>query len=450
MTALTNPRDRRPATELSVDVLVVGGAAAGLAAACTTGRKGLNVLLLERYGFCGGAAVAGFSGTVCGLFPARQGAVGEPEKIIGGFVDDFIRAMRSRGGLTDPVRYGETYTLVHEPLAWRESADELLAAANVRVLFHTTVISVHVDGSERIEGVRAYTKQGMFDIRAKLTTDASGDADVFAMAGLPTKVGQDGRVQNPTMIFRLAGVDVARFLDEYGSDSIRRHQVTEEILAANTNGAYTLPRAKIFLFPTPRRDELLCNCTRILGADGRELNPLIAADFTEAEVMGRRQAREYARFFKDRLAGCEHAYLNDTGVQVGVRQTRQIVGTALLRNEDVVGGAKRLDAIARSPWPIELHAGAKPRVSWLYDDYYEIPLGCFIPPTGEGLLAAGRCLSAEHEAMASARVTAQCFSHGHAIGHAATLAVREGLGMRDIPVSNVRARLINEGALLDA
>ncbi len=449
MGTLTSLRDRRPITALEVDVLVVGGGAAGLAAACTAGRQGLKVLLLERYGFCGGAAVAGFSGTICGLFLARAGAAGKPEKIIGGFVDDFIRVMRSRGGLTEPVRYGETYTLVHEPFAWRQSADELLAEANVQVLFHTTVIGVHVDGGERVEGVRAYTKQGLFDVRAKLTIDASGDADVFAMAGLPTRVGQDGRVQNPTMIFRLAGVDIDRFLAEYGTDSIMPHQVTEEILALNASGAYGLPRAKIFLFPTPRPNELLCNCTRILGADGRELNPLIAADFTEAEVMGRRQAREYARFFKDRLAGCEQSYLNDTGVQVGVRQTRQIVGTALLRNDDVVTGTKRPDAIARSPWPIELHAGAKPRVSWLYNDYYEIPLGCFIPPTGEGLLAAGRCLAAEHEAMASARVTAQCFSYGHAIGHAAALAVRERLSVRAIPVSAVRARLIMDGALLD-
>ena len=100
-----------------------------MAAAVTAAGQGLSVILLERYGFCGGAAVAGLSGTVCGLYAARPGARGAPEKLVFGFVDTFIAAMRARGGLTDPVRYGETYTLVHEPLAWRDCADALLADA---------------------------------------------------------------------------------------------------------------------------------------------------------------------------------------------------------------------------------------------------------------------------------------------------------------------------------
>jgi flavin-dependent dehydrogenase len=215
-----HPLDRRPAESMETDVLVIGGGAAGLAAACTAARQGLKVTLLERYGFCGGAAVAGLSGTVCGLYLARPGAAGKPEKIVFGFVDEFIAAMERRNGLTGPVRYGDTWTRVHEPLAWRETADELLERHGVRVLLHATVTGVFTDGGERVEGVRAYTKQGAIDIRARITVDASGDADVFAMAGLPTTVGADGRVQNPTMIFRLANVDVERFLASYGPDSI--------------------------------------------------------------------------------------------------------------------------------------------------------------------------------------------------------------------------------------
>ena len=126
---------------------------------------------------------------------------------------------------------------------------------------------------------------------------------------------------------------------------------------------YALPRAKVFLFPTPRPNELLCNCTRIIGRDGRELNPLIVEDITEAEIEGRRQVREYARFFKDRLIGCENSFVNDTGVQVGVRQTRQIRGVETLTNKDVASGTKRKSSIARSAWPIELHSGEKPRLN---------------------------------------------------------------------------------------
>ena len=230
--------------------------------------------------------------------------------------------------------------------------------------------------------------------------------------------------------------------------SIMGREVTELILRLHNSHQYRLPRAKVFLFPTPRPNELLCNCTRIIGRDGRELNPLLIADLTEAEIEGRRQAREYARFFKDHLTGCENSFVNDTGVQVGVRQTRQLLGRATLRNEDVTQGAKFRNGIARSPWPIELHSGDKPRLVWLTNDYYEIPLDCFVPERGEGLLAAGRCLSAEHEAMASARVTAQCFSYGHAVGHAAAIAVKEGFSPRAVDALEVRARLNRDGARL--
>ena len=210
-----------------------------------------------------------------------------------------------------------------------------------------------------------------------------------------------------------------------------------------TVGAY-YKRAMRRLHP----GELLCNCTRVLGPDGRELNALKWRDFTDAEFEGRRQVREYARFFQDHLVGCERSFVNDTGVQVGVRQTRQMSGVSKLMNTDVVEGRKSSQGIARSPWPIELHSGQKPRVEWLLNDYYEVPFGCFVPECGEGLLAAGRCLSAEHEAVASARVTAQCFGYGHAVGHAAAIAVKDSVATRSISGEHVREVLNRDGAAL--
>jgi FAD dependent oxidoreductase len=390
--------DRRSALRLECDVLVVGGGAAGVAAAVVAARRGARVTLVERYGFCGGGAVAGLSGTICGMYAATDDRSAPPRQVVHGFLDEFVAEMERRGGLAEPVRYGKTFTRVHDPLVWREAADALLTQAGVRVLFHTTVTGALVEGGEKVDGVVAYTKEGPTTVRAKVTTDASGDADVVAMAGFSSFIGQDGRVQNPTMTFRLLGVDVGRFLTKYGDDTIMSEAVSALIREKSAGNEYNLPRAKIWLFPTTRPNELLCNCTRVIGADGRELNPLFARDFTEAEIEGRRQAREYARFFRDNLAGCEQSFINDTGVQVGVRQTRQAKGVHLLRNADVVSGAKFHDGIARSPWPIELHAGAKPRVEWLLDDVYEVPYGCFVPERGEGLLTAGRCLSAEHEA----------------------------------------------------
>lgn len=441
------PRDHRAATRLDADILVVGGGAAGVAAAVTAARRGHRVLLVERHGFCGGGAVAGMSGTICGLYAAHDREDAAPEKLVHGFVDEFIERMESLGGLGPPVRYGKTFTRVHDPLAWRHVADGLLADAGVDVLLHALVTDVWQEG-ECVEGARLHTKQGKVDVRARFVIDASGDADIVAMAGLDTRVGDNGKVQNPTMMFRLMGVDVERFLAAHGPDSILGSDIAE-LIGMDDGHPDPLPRRKVFLFPTPRPGELLCNATRVVGRDGRELSPLSARDLTEAEQEGRRQVRAYARFFRRHLAGCEHAVVNDTGVQVGIRQSRQIRGLATLTNADVAGAAKHAEGIARSPWPIELHSGARPKLVWTYDDFYEIPYGCFVPVVGERLLVAGRCLSAEHEAMASARVTAQCFSYGQAIGLAAALSLHENVPARALQGRALRDQLNRLGALLD-
>ena len=441
--------DQRRTQRIETDLLVVGGGAAGVAVAVTAARQGLRVMLAERYGFCGGGAVAGHSGTVCGLYEATDRRADGPKQVVFGFADEFVRRLDGMGGLTEPVPYGKTWTRVHDPLVWREAADGMLREAGVQVVYHATAIEVHAEGQARVEGAVLWTKQGRLDVRAALTVDASGDADLAAMAGLSTFAGDaEGRVQNPTMIFRLLGVDTDRFVQAYGEDTIMPESVTALIRARHNTG-HQLPRAKIWLFRTTRPNELLCNCTRVVGPDGRELNALLWRDLTDAEMEGRRQVRAYAAFFRESLVGCEASFVNDTGVQVGVRQSRQMRGTATLSNMDVVRGTKSADGIALSPWPIELHAGEKPRVEWLLNDVYEVPYGCFVPERCDGLLSAGRCLSAEHEAVASARVTAQCFAYGHAIGHAAAISVQDRVAPRAIQGRDLRRRLNADGARLN-
>ena len=126
--------DRRTGVRLDCDVLVVGGGAAGVAAAVVAARRGARVVLVERYGFCGGGAVAGLSGTICGMYAATEDRSAPPLQVVHGFLDDFVAEMEQRGGLAAPVRYGKTFTRVHDPLVWREAADALLAKAGVEVL----------------------------------------------------------------------------------------------------------------------------------------------------------------------------------------------------------------------------------------------------------------------------------------------------------------------------
>ncbi len=428
-----------------VDVLVVGAGAAGVAAATVAAEAGKSVLLVERYGFAGGAAVAGMSGTVCGMYLAT-GTGTAPEQVVYGFTERFRQGLAERGGLTAPQRYGRTWTSAHDPLVWRETADALLTAAGVRVLFHTSVVGVVMEGDE-YRGAVLSSNAGVCVVHAARVIDASGDAALVARAGGRHFFGDGGLIQNPTMFFRLGGVDVDAFLDGYGEDTISPPWVTERIREARSRGA-DLPRDKIWIFTTPRPGELMVNATRLTAADGRKLNVIDPADFTDAEILGRRQVRRYADFITRTLPGCRDAYVVDTGVEAGIRQTRTIAGAATLTNEAVLTGRKDPTGIARSPWPIEVHDGERPRLHWLTDDYYEVPYLTLVPEAGDNVIAAGRCLSAQHEALASARVTAQCFEYGHAAAVATVLSLDEGIPDRRIEGERVRSIMSKNGSAL--
>ncbi|TQM11439.1 FAD dependent oxidoreductase [Pseudonocardia kunmingensis] len=428
-----------------VDVVVVGGGAAGVAAATVAAEGGLSVVLIEKYGFCGGAAVAGMSGTICGLYLSTADR-GGPEQVVRGFTERFRAALADRAGVTGPQRYGRTWTVAHDPLVWREVADDLLESAGVRVLLHTAVTGVLVEQGEH-RGVVVESGAGRAVVRAARTIDASGDAAVVARAGHGTVFGDDGVIQNPTMFFRLGNVDLAAFDAAWGEDTICAPWVTEAIERVRADGA-DLPRSKIWVFRTTRAGELLVNATRLVGRDGRMLNVIDPEDFTEAEVLGRRQVREYARFLRSEVPGCAAAFVVDTGVEAGIRQTRSILAAATLTNDDVVSCRKRPDGVVRSPWPIELHAGDRPKLHWLLEDFYEVPYLALVPRVGENVIVAGRCLGAEHEALASARVTAQCFEYGHAAAAATLLSIRKGTPYRAVDGAEVRAAMRAAGSEL--
>lgn len=429
-----------------VDILVVGGGAAGVAAATTAAEHGKRTLVIERYGFFGGAAVAGMSGTICGMYLASD-VHPEPRQIVGGFTERFRAELARRNGVTAPQRYGKTWTVTHDPLMWSETADQLVEDAGAKILFHTHVSGVIVQG-DACTGVIVESAAGRSVVLAKRIIDASGDAAVIARAGYRYVFGHQGRIQNPTMFFRLGQIDMPRFLAYWGEDTINPPKVSEAITQAHAEGRYDLPRKKIWIFPTTRPHELLVNATRLTARDGHMLNVIDPEDFTEAEIAGRRQVREYAAFLADNIPGCESSYVVDTGTQVGVRQTRSIVGVETLSNNDVLSCRKRDDGICKVPWPIELHAGEKPKLHWLLDDYYEVPYLALVPERGENLLVAGRCLSAEHEALASARVTAQCFEYGRAAAVAAILSLDGDRRLRDIPGVEVRAAMRALGSAL--
>ncbi len=440
-----HPPDHGLPVLATVDVVVVGAGAAGVAAATVAAEQGLSVLVVERYGFAGGAAVAGMSGTICGLFLATDTAPA-PEQVVFGFTERFRSALEARGGVTEPQKYGKTWTVAHDPLVWRDVADDFLTRSGARIIYHAIVSGVILDGDRHL-GVVLESNAGRVAVLAARTIDASGDAAVVARAGWDYSFGANGRIQNPTMFFRLGNVDTDVFWSDYGPDTICPPEVSASLRQERAQGR-DLPRDHIWTFRTTRPNELLVNATRLTAADGRMLNVIDPEDFTIAELLGRRQVRSYADFFRRNLAGCAEAFVVDTGVEAGIRQTRSIAARRTLTNDMVVNCDKPADGIVRSPWPIELHDGSRPKLNWLLDDYYEVPYLALVPSRGQNLIVAGRCLGAEHEALASARVTAQCFEYGNAAALATVQSLADDSDYADVDVDRLRAALRSTGSAL--
>ena len=397
------------------DVCIIGAGPAGLAAAVGASRSGLSVLLVEKYGFCGGAAVAGLSGTICGLFSSGK----SPEQIVFGFAGEIYAALKKRNGVTDPFPFGKTLLVPHDSLKWKETADALLEEHKCKILYHSYFLKAVTNEEGAVSHLLIRGPGGEFAVAPGCVIDASGDAEVVHGIQGETFLGNNGVVQTPTMIFKMGNVEAAalRRLDPM--------EMENRISAANRSGRYRLPPRHVYLFPLPNRGEVLCNMTRITYPDGSVPLGIDAEDISFAEMEGRRQAREYSRFLIENIEGFGDAYMADTGVQVGIRQTRSITGKAILTNDDVLQARKTVNAVTHSAWPIELHEAGKLKIVSLEDNTYDIAFETQVPRSSVNLLVAGRCISAEHEALASARVTAQCFGMGYAAGAACHLMMRE-------------------------
>lgn len=422
------------------DLVVVGGGPAGVAAATTAGELNLNTVIVEKNGFFGGSNVAGYSGTIGGLY-SSSGDGSPLVQIVEGFAGRFVEMLDERGGIVRQVPFGHTALAPHDLFIWKEVADKLVTDAGVKVLFHTLFVDVIMEG-QKVIGIIVENKDGRGVILAKHFIDASGDGDLAYKAGADYRYGDDDTVQAMTMAFRLSNVDWDK-AKEYTLDDI-----AEKVKEADETGQYNLPRKHPFIFPTPRQDQAMMNCTAIVHRD-RNLYPTKAEDLTYAELAGRVQVREYERFAKDYLEGFEKAYMIDTGSQIGIRQGRSIVGEYTLTNDDVESGRKFDSAIVKSAWPIEIHGGSQGvKVVNLDDDYYEVPFEVMIPKGVDGLLTAGRCISAEHSALASCRVVAQCFEEGMAAAIAMKLANDEQILPREVSVEKIRKIMIERGSNL--
>lgn len=415
------------------DVLVVGSGSAGAIAAITAAQQGARVTLVERYGFMGGTSTQVLD-TFYGFYTPGS----EARKVVGGVPDQVINALFARDrAILRPNTYGAGQGITYDPQALKILWETLATQAGIRLLYHTFVVDVLM-AQERIRGVVAVNKGGFFELPAQIFIDASGDADVAVAAGVPYEGAEHGAVQSLTTTFSMINVDTDR------ARSVKKAQL-HELMGEAIGQGYTLPRKEGSIHITPFDGVMVTNMTRV-GA----VNAIDAVALTEAEIEGRRQAEEYARFLIDKVPGYEKAIMGQLSHQIGVRESRRIYGCYRLTRNDVLTARDFEDAIARCGAPIEdHHAGSDTK--WLYlpdGATYGIPYRCLLPETVEGLLVVGRCFSAEHDAHASARSMGQCMAMGQAAGMAAVIASHKQIMPHEVNSQMLRDRLIKIGAVV--
>jgi hypothetical protein len=447
------------------DVIVIGGGPSGAMAAIAAARQGARTLVVEQHGFLGGSL------TAMGVHPMMSFHNCAGERVVGGqaqeLVDRLVAMGASPGHVLDAIGFNRTIT-PFDAEAMKSCLDGMLAEAGGEALYHAMLAGVDlVDG--RIRALALATRAGLMEAACGCVIDASGDADVCAMAGVPLVKGRarDGATQPMTMNLKVNGVDTAAvrayveahpedfwFKDgpEAGLAALRASPrlalggFQKAWQAAKARGEVDIPRNDVLFFETANPGEVVLNVSRIQGLDATDPMQL-----SQAEMIGRRQCRQVLAFLRAHAPGFADARPVGTPAQVGVRETRHPQGLHVLQAEELVRETPCPDPIARGGYPIDIHSpdGAETdAVHMRAAARYAIPLRSLLVAAPANLVLAGRAISATHEAAAAIRVTPIAMAIGQAAGVTAALVRTHGAAAT-VPYGEVRAALLAGGAVLD-
>lgn len=442
--------------ERRFDVIVLGGGTAGVIAAIAAARCGAKTLIIEKNSYLGGTAVTGVP--FLGIYD------GNDKRVNGGIPQELIERMCAEGGCLDGVfgaawmdkRYRFSIT-PFEQECYKYVAQEMVLEAGAQILFHSFVSDVHMNGRE-IMGVEVVNKSGKSLYTASVYIDTTGDADIAYRCGVP--MVEKSAAQNASMLFRLGGVDTAKVLESMrkgrgitGWGNWHNRILTGPRLDKKESGVVHM--AGHFVGPNEEKitftaisdisDNLYVNATRTIGIDGTS-----AEHLTMAEISERRHVHDLVKTLQKNVPGMENAYLIYTA-PIGIRESRNIIGEYLLEKEDVLSGRQFADSVVRGAYPIDIHDpnGGPTQFQFIKDGgSYSIPYRCFVPKGADNLLVAGRCLSASHEAMGTARIMGVVMGQGQAVGTAAALAVTENVSVRDVDIGLLQRKLKENGAIL--
>ena len=307
-------------------------------------------------------------------------------------------------------------------------------------MFNANVIEAKNDDG-RISSIKVYGKSGIMEFFADNFIDATGDAELSSLAGCEYELGrkEDGLCQPMTLCFRLGNVDKENFC---------KHQAMINPLYSEfqKKGLIKNPRENLLIFENVNDGILHFNCTRIV-----KKNPIDPFEVTEAEIEAREQVFEIHKFLTENIPGFENARVISTGLHIGIRESRKVVGEYVLTEDDVLSLARFDDAIATANYAIDIHSPTGSGTRWHEfgnGKWYEIPYRCLIPKGMKNLLVAGRCISSTHEAQSSYRIMPFCCELGQAAGTAVGVAKSDNSDVRDIDVKKLQEKLRADGMII--
>jgi len=449
------------------DVVVCGGGPSGAVAAIAAARAGARPLIVERYGFLGGAL------TSQGVHPMMTFHAGD-ELVVRGIPDELVQRLvqagHSPGHIADSIGYASSVTPFSAE-GLKMVLEEMVTEAGGEILYHAMLADAEVDEG-RIRRLLLCTKAGLQTIEAQVFVDATGDGDLLERAGVGFSRGrsEDGATQPMTANFRVGNVDIERvrqYMTEHpeefysgtnpdavaGAPRLSVSGFYEHVRRAREVGEFPSNRKGILFFETNTPGEVNVNSTHIFGKDAAQ--PRL---FSEAEVEGRAQAMEVFTFMKKWIPGFEEAVHLGTGVQIGVRESRRLQGVYTLTEDDLLEGRVFGDAVAMAGYPVDIHpptpkdarpdGQAPPRRELARGDTYQIPYRILISPDCPNLLATGRCVSADHRALGAIRVTPIAMAMGQAAGTAAAMAASASCAVGEVDVDRLRGLLREAGVRL--
>jgi hypothetical protein len=428
------------------EVVILGGGPAGIAAAVSAGRSGRSTLLVERYGFLGGAGTAAGLSTFCGL---HANIHGEHRQVVHGVVDEILARLDKKNGLNPPhLSFADKIQAqAYDMSAYKIVADDMLTEAGVEILFHAFGVGAVMASGSAISALLVETKSGRRAILGQMFIDGSGDGDLAAWAGAPFERGDSAETMAyPSTMFMINGVDPTR--------AGRAWEIIPKLMDEAQSQGRRFPRRGAIVRPQKNPIQWRANVTQVKNPDGSPVDGTDAVQLSRAEIEGRRQCWQVFEFIREATPGFEKAFISEMGPQLGIRETRRIIGEYRLSESDCLDCASFDDTIGVNGWPVERHVAGNVLVKFPpipeSRGFNQLPYRMILPTRVDNLLVPGRCASMTHDGHSSARVSGPCFAMGQAAGTAADVALAAATAPRGIDVSALQRRLERDGAYLGA